>query len=300
MPIIFDVDYAPLQDLDKPEHRDIPLDSIVVDERVQREVLPTKLDTITAEFCWPGIDARPVVVSRRGGKYIVLDGQHRTLAVERQNLRPGTKEHTIGAMVYENLTLEQEALLFLLLNNQSKVHAASTFNVLVTAGVASAVEVNAVITRHGLRVGSNNKQFTAVGAALRIARWPNGLSTLNTTLDILTRAFPDPIGVNRPWQESILSAVARIVHRYGESIDADRFVRMLQDRYPQDDASIRIRNAGQALMAANRASLTLNIAGALVTHYNNAVPKAAKVHPWDPDAEAKNAPTKETLEAEEE
>jgi hypothetical protein len=297
MPIIFDVDYAPLNDLDKPEYRQVPLESIIIDDRVQRELLPTKLQKMVGTFCWAGVDSSPVILSHRGGKYTVLDGQHRVRAIERQPLRGKDTEHTVGAMVYTNLTLEQEALLFLLLNDQSKVNAAATFNVLVTAGVASAVAVHKVIDRYGLKVGSgSNKDFAAVGAAMRISRWPNGLGTLNATFDILTRAFPDPVASNRPLREEILAAVARIVHRYGGEINSDAFVRMLQSRYPAHNASELILAAGEALKAANNASKTLNIAGALVAHYNNSVAKSARVTPWDPDAEQKRPPTAEASE----
>jgi hypothetical protein len=296
MPIIFDVDYAPLNDLAAPTYQQVPLERITIDARVQREVLPTKLQKMVSTFCWAGIDSAPVILSHRGGKYIVLDGQHRILAVEKQGLRNGAKEHTIGAMVYSDLTLEQEALLFLLLNDQSKVNAAATFNVLVTAGVESACAVNKVISHHGLNVGTNNNQFAAVGAAMRISRWPNGLSTLNTTFDILTRAFPDPVPTNRPLREEIVTAVARIVHRYGDDLKVDPFVRMLQNRYSAQDASDRILAAGEALRAANNASKTLNIAGALVTNYNNYVTKASRVAPWDPDAEQKRPPTADQVD----
>jgi len=288
MPLLFKMDYSPLEKLDRPKYAVIPLEQVKVDPRVQREILPAKLAKMSAEWCWAGVDSAPIVVSHRGGRYYVLDGQHRVEGMLLQHARPGETEHAIGAMVYEGLTPEQEALLFLLKNDQSKVNPAATFLVLVTAGVEEAVAVNKVIEHYGIKVGGGGKDFAAVGSAMRIARWANGLTVLGDAFDVLTQAWPDPQPPNRPLQENILLGVARIMHRYGEEIDKKSFVRMLQNRYPHANATTVILQAAAALGSGNRASVALNVAGVLVANYNNSLHSTRqKIDRWDPEAEGK-------------
>jgi hypothetical protein len=297
MPTIFNIDYSSLDQLDPPTYREVSLDDMVIDERVQRDLLPTKLNGMVGKWSWALFAASPLVVSHRGGKYVVLDGQHRRAGAELQPLRPGTKEHTAWCLVYDGMSLQQEAMMFIGLNDATKVMAASQFNALVTAGEASAVAVNKVINYYGLTVNPSGgpRCFAAVGAALRISRWTHGLAVLGDALSVLTQAFPDPVAPNRPFREEMVTALARIIHRYGTDVtdggvdvsDNGRLVKMFRNSWNQYNASEAILIAATQLKQGNNVSKTLNAAAVMVMEYNNSVHAKYKLPMWDPKAESR-------------
>lgn len=80
---------------------------LIVSEDYQREEHKSRVAEIAADFS--EYVANEPKVSRRGGKYYVYDGQHTVLARELLN---GGEPLDIYCKVYENLTEEEEAMLF--------------------------------------------------------------------------------------------------------------------------------------------------------------------------------------------
>lgn len=116
------------------------------DYRVQRPEEPAKLARLTAEFDESALGI--VSLSRRSDdRLICLDGQHRSKAA-----LANAYEGDILANVWSDLTLAQEARLFRLLNNTSKVNALALYNAAVSEGVPKALAIKAILDRHDLRM----------------------------------------------------------------------------------------------------------------------------------------------------
>ena len=98
----------------------------------QRPFSQAKGDSLAAEF-----DINKLgypVVNRADGIDWVIDGQHRTYALRKQHVIPS--DGTIECEVYENLSEQQMADLFLGRNRSRPVTAFERFQVAVTAGYA--------------------------------------------------------------------------------------------------------------------------------------------------------------------
>lgn len=81
------------------------------------------------------------VSERSDGKLAIVDGQHRVLAL----IEAGLGDQPIHCLVYEGLTLSEEADQFLKLNDRRSVNAVDKFRVGVTAGLEDCVGVAEIL-----------------------------------------------------------------------------------------------------------------------------------------------------------
>lgn len=180
----------------------IPANDLHIDPRVQRPVSNTQVARIVANFSEEALGV--IIVSARRSlimgapgevdeavRYIVLDGQTRLLAVR---AIAGTDDTTIRmhARVYHNLTREEEAKLFLTLNDRVSVNPLAKYNVSLVAGEQWALDIHHIADRYGFEVSVNapiQRRFTAVGCARTILNREGGLDALDRTFDTITRAW---------------------------------------------------------------------------------------------------------------
>jgi hypothetical protein len=149
---------------------------------------------------------------RAGGELICLDGQHRAKA----GLANAWNEETF-CNVWSGLTLKQEAILFRLLNNTTKVGIAAAFPVMVNAGDANAVAVDAVLRNHKLTINTPDG-FNAIGAALRIVDSKKGVEALNWSIDLVLTTW----GASKKNLDGRLIEALAIMHQhYGPILDTD-------------------------------------------------------------------------------
>lgn len=127
-------------------------------------------------------------VSRRAkGQLMVLDGQHRRSAM----LKLDKDAEEIFALVYEGLTLSEEAKIFLRDNVKNrKPTTVDIFRISVVAEDPVAVEIDKVLRDRGLHVAldAGNNSVPAVGA-LNWLYERGGAVLLGRTLDLVDRAW---------------------------------------------------------------------------------------------------------------
>lgn len=195
----------------KPELELIYLTDLDYDLRVQRPEDPRKLAKMIAE--WQAAGLGTLSASRRdNGALICLDGQHRAKA----GLANGFADETF-CFVWRGLTLQQEAILFRLLNNTTKVGIMAEFPVMVNAGDAKAVEVDTVLKRHKLTVGTP-EGFNAIAAALRIVENKKGAEALDWAISVVL----DTWGASKKNLDGrLVEALAMIHLHYGPIVDTD-------------------------------------------------------------------------------
>lgn len=122
-------------------------DSLVRDERVQRNIIDKRVRDLAANLNLDGIGV--VTVSKRAdAKLVILDGQHRIQAL----IDAGHGSYLVTCNVFHGLTVPQEAERFRVLNNTRKPTALDDYVKGLTAGDPECVAIDKILKRVGLRV----------------------------------------------------------------------------------------------------------------------------------------------------
>jgi hypothetical protein len=181
----------------------------------QRELRAYKAESIATEFD-PDKLGIPVV-NKRGGRYWVIDGQHRIEALR----RIGYEDQLIECQVYEDLTEKQEAEMFLGLNTPLAVKPIDKFLVALTAQRPRELGIARAVQAEGLAVGKGNGKIMAVTALGRVYDVA-GQEALGRTLRIIRDAFGDT-GMTA----NLIQGVGLVTHRYNGELDDEYAVTKL-------------------------------------------------------------------------
>lgn len=244
-----------LTNLPAPTVRTLPASLLSVDPRIQRDLVRRQLDSMSGDNYDPASLGTLIVSRRSNASYVILDGQHRWTIVNAQDA-----DRELECRVYENLTFQQEAELFLAFNNQSSVNSIGKFRAGVVAGREGAVRIQEILDKYGLEVGAGQHKFSAVYSAMRIMTWRNGPALFDSTIDLLTAAW-SPIHNdkqappelesrkgNMPYRGTLVEGVARLLHRYDSAVNRTRMIATL--RAHGSRAPERIANDAAALKSA--------------------------------------------------
>lgn len=163
----------------------IPLSQVKVNPLAQREMNQARVDHLAASFDLEQIGTP--TVSHRDGTYWIVDGQHRMEALRSL----GFTDEKVQCWAYEGLTSEQEAELFLKLNDTLAVAALPKFRSAVHAGRPVESDIDRIVRSVGLVV-SKDKIPGAVGAVGTLGRvYARGPEVLARSLRIVRDAYGD-------------------------------------------------------------------------------------------------------------
>jgi hypothetical protein len=211
-------------------------DSLVRDERVQRAVNQHWVRTLAKQLDPVGIGV--VTVSRRDdGPLVLLDGQHRVLAL----IERGLGEWEVDCHVYTGLTLAQEAALFRRLNNSRKPNVVDDYLVGVVEGDEECLAIDKIVQSAGLRVAlqKGNGIIACVGAMRSVYR-KGGANALAPALRVPIAAW----GTHSASLEGfIVTGLGEFFYRYGDVIDRRALVRKLA-KFPGGPAALIGRAKG--------------------------------------------------------
>lgn len=189
--------------------KQVPLNEMRVNPLAQRELNEARVDNLVANLDLEQIGTP--TVSFRDGHYWVIDGQHRIEALRRF----GFTTETIECKVYEGLTSEQEAEMFLKLNDVLAVHALPKFRAAVHAGRPMQSDVDRIVRSLGLVVTRDNQPgaIGAVGTLERVYK-RSGPKVLARSLAIVRDAFGDA-GLEAP----VIDGIGHLCARYNGELD---------------------------------------------------------------------------------
>lgn len=252
----------------KPELRQLTVAELIVDPNVQRSLDRARAARIADELDMNAIGV--ITVSRRpNGTYHVVDGQHRVEAIR---LAGGDGER-VQCRIFEGLTVMEEAHLFRLLNNTTRLMAIDKFKVRVVEGEPVAVFISDALARHGWKVElqSAGQSFSAVAAAERI--YNRDKDAVERTISTITRAWGH---TNAGVDGRIFEGLGLVFARYGSAVDDSDLVERLA-RYAGGPA--RLLGNARGMKDLLRVTVVAGVAEVIVELYN-VRRKTRALPPW--------------------
>ncbi len=194
----------------------VTVSDIEVSPLAQRDLRPGWAAQIAAEFDPDRLT--PPLVSKRDGKYYVIDGQHR---VEAMRLM-GWGDQQVQCWVHDALSEAQEADLFLWHNQRKAVQAFDKFRIAVVAGREQETDIDRIVRAAGLKIASA-KGDGGIGAVTSLERvYRHGPKVLARTLKIVRDAYGDA-GMDG----QIIQGVGLVCARYNGELDDNKAVARL-------------------------------------------------------------------------
>lgn len=258
--------------LDKPSKLvELHAKEFSLDLKVQRQLNEDRADKMAEDF-QPHALGLITASKRADGHIYVLDGSHRTSAA-----RKARYDGLIATRLFENLTLKEEAQLFLTLNSSRAVQAIDRFKVRVTEGEPIAVGINKVLSRYDLHVDWANNQslnvISAIGALEKVYKgagiredgeYPDLIDKL---ADVLTKAYGNNGRTDRSvYSRVMIEGLGIFIAIYNKRIDMDRLIFALQGATPRQIVT-NTRVLKDAKLKGSQ--LGMNAAQVILNMYNN-------------------------------
>lgn len=202
-----------------------------VDPHVQRRLNEMRVNKIASDFHEAAlgvliVSARPTGDPDREYRYVVLDGQTRLEAIRKFTGTADTKMPVV-CQVFYNLTRAEEAEIFIEHNDRAAVRKIDLFRLALVAGHEWAVELDAVVKRHGYEASDAavpERRFTAISTAQKVLKLPEGMDALDRAFDFLARSWG--YRVNAASAEAV-DGLSLLFHRHGKDVDVVGFARKL-------------------------------------------------------------------------
>lgn len=162
----------------------IPLNRVAVSDVAQRDLKPSRVDYLVAH--WDEEQIGTPIVNERGGKFYVIDGNHRMHAA--REVYGDT--HQIQCWAYVGLTEAEEAEKFLQVNDVLTVSAMDKYGIGVEAGREVECDIDRIVRAAGMVVSKQNVEggIGAVGTLRRVYT-RSGAHVLGRTLRIIDSAW---------------------------------------------------------------------------------------------------------------
>jgi len=241
-----------------------------LDLKVQRQLNEDRAAAMAADFK-PHALGLLTASKRADGHIYVLDGSHRVSAA-----RQASYDGLLATRLFTDLTLEEEAGLFLSLNSTRAVQAIDRFKVRVTQGEPAATSINKVLRAYGLHVDwANNDSLNTISAISTLEKIYAGAGVREKgaypeLVDKVIRTLHRTYGEKNDrtvYSRVMMEGLGILIATFNNKIDFERLEFVLQGQTPRQIAA-QTRAMRDAKIEKNG---TLGSAAALVIHrhYNN-------------------------------
>lgn len=223
------------------------------------------------EAIWDNRFVGTLIISRRvNGDLYIIDGQHRQVVALRKD-----PVAIMDCEVYEGLTVEEEALMFLHFNrNRKQPSAFDHYKIGLKAREPTEVRMSAETMTLGLEFSPSkgNRQIAAVASCRRIVEWDiKETGLLQDTLMYAEMAFG---AKPETWDSNLLQGIARVIHHHRSKIDYDRLVEKLRTRQPDDWQSLALLGVKGGGGSVNR---SVAMARMIIEEYNKRLSSTNKL-----------------------
>lgn len=252
--------------------QNLPTDKLIVDETYQRSLNRERVERIAADF-----NPRQfgyLKVSRRDGKYYVIDGQHRLAAAKLLGFT------ALPCNVYEGLDQRTEAEDFRSQqDNASRIHTRDRFRSAVVADDEESVRIAKIVREYGFTINGLGSEanhagcISSVATLQRIVRGSaNGFNILELTLYL----------VRVTWEKQtkstlgfVLSGTAAFVKRFvGNEFNYENFVKQLSGELVSIIGNYEAEKYDRRIVSVNR--LDRLFSNLLAKQYNKGLPGRSK------------------------
>lgn len=243
----------------------LPIAALRFDPRVNRVIEESRVESIASAFD-PDAVGVAEVSEREDGTYVVIDAQHRILAM----IKMGWGDQRIECKVHRGLSVKQEAALALLLNNTKAWTPLEKFKKRIEAGEKIAVAINDIVTTCGYVIdGAPTDGHIGCVAALetiytgrRFAADKTQPKVLHDTLTIATDAWGR---TKHSVQGHVVNGLGGVLHQYGSLIERETLVAKLAG-YPGGPG--RLIGAAKGLRDSKPWSVADCVSSIIVDAYN--------------------------------
>jgi hypothetical protein len=202
----------------------VRLGDLRISQRAQRSIINTWTTHLSNAFDLNLVGT--LTVSHREGVFWILDGQHRFVALRKyvqDQFGDEWADWTVVCDVFEGLDEEDEAHLFLELNNRRSVSAFDKFKVGVTAELPEPTDIDRVVRASGLTVakGKRPNTISAVGALQFVYRLGDA-PLLRLTITAIANAW-EGIG----FDQNMITGLGLFFNRYQAQVDYKHLVTKL-------------------------------------------------------------------------
>lgn len=204
----------------------LPIADLEVDRTYQRALRPRRAQSIAEHFN-PEALGRFHVSRRADGKHYLIDGQHRQAGMKLIDWWDG---YTVPCIVYTGLTVEQEADLYHLLNDEMALSSKDDFKARVVAGDGEATAIVAALRARGagLSVAPNNSrrdgEFACFGA-LEVL-WRSYRQDFDEVISLIVDSWPK--SERDAYTATMVQGVATFVRKYRGQYDRKHLVARLR------------------------------------------------------------------------
>lgn len=197
----------------------IGLNKMAVSDVAQRDLKPSRVDYLVAH--WDHEQLGTPVVNERGGKFFVIDGNHRANAAREVY----GEDHQIQCWTYVGLTEEEEAEKFLQINDVLAVNAMDKYQIGVEAGRDIETDIDRIVRACGMVVSKQAVEggIGAVGTLRRVYT-RGGAHVLARTLRMVDGAFGTP-GL----EAAVIDGLGLLCGRYNGELEDQHAVAKLHN-----------------------------------------------------------------------
>jgi hypothetical protein len=207
------------------------------------------------------------IMNHRDGIYWVCDGQHRIYALQ----QCGFENEVLDCEVYEGLTDEEMADIFLGRDDRRPIASFDKFHVACTAGHTRENSIRRVVESNALKV-SQSKEENCVGAVASLGKVydRSGDVVLGQVLRTIKRAYG---GDHNAFDAQLIDGLGLVYHRYNGKTDEADMVNRLSNEHHGVRGILRKAEALRERLGNQKAQC---VAAAIVDVYNKGVGPRAK------------------------
>lgn len=239
---------------------------LAIDRRVQRELDGTWVAKIAKNL---DLDQLGIItVSRReDGSTIILDGQHRVEALR----YTGHTEYVVDCRVLDELTIEEEARTFRILNNTRNPSLVSRFLARVIEGEETATDINKILGKFGWQPSHSkvDGSFSAISTLEVVYRGSREAAW--STIETVTQAWGNSLAAVHG---QIIFGLGAVYQRHGDEVLISRMVSHLS---PITPAELLIR--AKALASARGRRVGSAVSELAIAEYNRQ--RGTKLPDWN-------------------
>lgn len=209
-----------------------------------------------------------LTVNSRGGTFWVVDGGHRYNALKEM----GYEDQQAQCWVYTDLSEEQEAGLFLDLNNVRVVSAMDKFKVAVVAGREIECHISDIAHNVGMAVGSGRAGSIRCVTALIKVYTNGGPHVLEATLRIIRDAYGDS-----GFSARVTEGIGLFVANYENVFNEAQLVAKLSRKFGGVNGLL---GRAEQIRSSHGVAMPIAVAAATVETYNSGRGGSGKLNGW--------------------